>query len=282
MSRATYAQKKVPGAYWLAKVLVVFIGLGAFGAFGSTQVFAQSANPTDAVWANENIEAPEFADVVEVPSEIDPDSLEAETPFGEDSSDESAWSELEEPEEFTRPRGWALSTRLGLGLGLRIGKKNEFQQDVLSPAYFSLAGGVVVPSGMHELRVGVASNLNRDGTYPSGVLPFHQWTITPSYVLRIPVTREFAYGADSLRRVEVTRGIAGGRLGVPIVLGGNGSTFGVELAAFGQYNVLSGFGIYAELGFDVFLGAGTRDKALTTHMLVFAELGISIDWEISL
>ncbi|MEM9862063.1 MAG: hypothetical protein AAF938_10635 [Myxococcota bacterium] len=168
---------------------------------------------------------------------------------------------------------WRFTGRLGVGVGVRTSAREDFQQNVLSPAYFALRGGVVLPrihstgrvAIRHGLSLGASANINRDGTYPSGVQPWRQWTFTPSYEFRLSTKVE----------LPALEGVA--RIGVPIAVAPDPTT-GLELGVGAQYKFLAGFGIYGEVIYNVFFGGNARNGEGTQHHLIALELGLV--WEL--
>jgi hypothetical protein len=116
-----------------------------------------------------------------------------------------------------------------------------------------LAGGS--PTGlMHGGRLGWS-------IATSGV---PQGTITPAYLVALrPSSHWFFYAW----------------LGVPILTAPDFNA-GAELAAATTYFVRAGIGVTAALVADGFYGAGTRETRAAFYPVVFAQLGVSINYEV--
>ncbi|MBX3250128.1 MAG: hypothetical protein KF901_23320 [Myxococcales bacterium] len=178
--------------------------------------------------------------------------------------------------EPTRPRTpprapWRVVASLGVGTSLRIVRNLELQQERFAPAFLTLRGGVALPQRGrfgHELAVGVSANLSGDGSYTSGVDPFQQWTLTPSYGLRV------AFPAAA-----VPDWILRARVGLPMSPAPD-FTWGAEVDASITHQLLAGLGVTVELGSSTFFGAKNRNGNLTVHPLIFATLGVTLDWEV--
>ena len=70
-----------------------------------------------------------------------------------------------------------------------------------------------------------------------------------------------------------------GRGGTPIVLTPN-VTWGFEAGAGATYFFLGGVGVAAEVVGDVFYGAGTREKAVTSYPILSGQLGFVLAYEV--
>ena len=69
------------------------------------------------------------------------------------------------------------------------------------------------------------------------------------------------------------------RAGVPIVTGPQ-ATWGLEAGLGGVWFVRAGIGIALELVGDVFYGAGTREKAVTTYPVLSGQAGLVLAYEV--
>lgn len=148
------------------------------------------------------------------------------------------------------------------GLAVRLAKNVDFGQETLAPFYIDALGGYVFgASGAyhHGLGLGVSFNLGSDGGYTEPVDPARQWALTPNYLGYLELGPDFF-------------GLA--HVGVPILISGTKSV-GLELGAGAAYRLLAGFGLYTEVSFAAFVGAGS-----TLHPLFCWELGLSLDYEV--
>lgn len=160
---------------------------------------------------------------------------------------------------------------VGGGFSVRLVQNLEFQQERFAPSYLDAFGGVVLPgSGLfrHQLTLQVSVNLSGDGNYTFGLDPLEQWTFMPAYTLRIQP-----------QRVAVPDYYVYGRLGVPLTVSPD-FTWGVEVDAGFTYMLLAGFGVYAEVGYSMFVGAKDRSGSVSLHPLLSAELGVVFDIEV--
>jgi hypothetical protein len=151
---------------------------------------------------------------------------------------------------------------LSSGAGLRLARNRDFGQSVVSPAFLDVLGGYVfASSGTLRSGVGLGASIayTDDGGYTEPVIALEQLVLMPAYLLRYEVSPDVTLLAHG---------------GVPIVVAG-GPSCGLELAGALGYRMLAGFGAFAELGFDTFIGAAT-----TFHPLVTLELGVFIDYEV--
>lgn len=148
------------------------------------------------------------------------------------------------------------------GLAVRLAQNVDFDQEVLAPFYIdALVGYAFGSSGAyhHGVGLGVSFNLGSDGGYTEPVDPARQWALTPSYLGFLELGPDFF-------------GLA--HIGLPILITGTQSV-GLELGAGAAYRLLAGFGLYTEVSFAGFVGAGT-----TLHPLFCWELGLSLDYEV--
>lgn len=91
-----------------------------------------------------------------------------------------------------------------------------------------------------------------------------QQVLTPSYLLAYRGPRRF---------------LAYGRLGPSFVLTPD-PTFGGELAGGFAWFLTSRIGLTGEAIFDVFYGAGTLHKGITTYPILSGQLGLLVDYEV--
>lgn len=139
-----------------------------------------------------------------------------------------------------------------------------------SPAYLQLRGAFFFETDgmiMHGVGLGLAANLQPDGTTTAGIDPFMQWVISPSYFFRAYVLEEWV---QVLAHVGVPLSIAGD----PV----NDNTYfnwGLEVAAGGVFKFLQGLGLYLEVGIATFFGLGNNAWPLLTF-----EGGAVFDYEV--
>lgn len=151
---------------------------------------------------------------------------------------------------------------LSSGAGLRLARNRDFGQSALTPAYLDALGGYVFAGG-GALRSGAALGASvaytDDGGYTEPVIALEQLVLMPAYLLRYEPSTDLTLLAHA---------------GVPIVVAG-GPSCGLEVAGALGYRFLAGFGAFAELGFDTFLGTAT-----SVHPLLTLELGVFVDYEV--
>jgi hypothetical protein len=150
---------------------------------------------------------------------------------------------------------------LSVGAPLRITRNVDFDQEIIAPVFMDVLLGYTLwtRGWQHGLGLGASLNMTEDGGFTEPVGSADQLVLMPAYLGYHALNDDFALL---------------GHLGVPIVLGET-RTAGVELALGGGYRFLAGVLAYAELGSDLFIGAGT-----TANMLVSLELGVMLDYEV--
>ena len=150
---------------------------------------------------------------------------------------------------------------LSTGAGLRLARNVDFGQTALVPAYIDALAGYVLPGGAlrHGFGLGASIAYTDDGGYVEPVIALEQLVLMPAYLLRYELDLDWTVLAHA---------------GVPIVVAG-GPSCGLELAGALGYRFLAGFGGFAELGFDTFIGTST-----TFHPIATLELGVFIDYEV--
>lgn len=150
---------------------------------------------------------------------------------------------------------------LSSGAGLRLARNVDFGQSVLVPAYIDVLAGYVLPGGALRSGFGLGASIayTDDGGYTEPVIALEQLVLMPAYLLRYELDLDWTVLAHA---------------GVPIVVAG-GPSFGLEVAGALGYRFLAGFGGFAELGFDTFIGTSK-----TFHPLVTLELGVFVDYEV--
>ncbi|MBX7195913.1 MAG: hypothetical protein K1X94_27915 [Sandaracinaceae bacterium] len=154
---------------------------------------------------------------------------------------------------------------LGAGGSLRLFyDPDTLHQDLAAPAYLQLRAGYFFEGDgdlQHGVGLGVATNVTPDPTdlaYADGFLELGQWTLAPTYFLRIWVS-------DDLQVL--------GSFGVPIGLSGTYQTVGLELAGGVVYKFLAGFGIYAHITFSTYFASFVQP-------MLSGDAGLVLDYEV--
>ena len=164
-------------------------------------------------------------------------------------------------EPITAPARYLASW--SLGAPLRLAQQDDYGQELLAPVFADAFVGYVFESSAsafrHGAALGASVNLSDDGGYAEPVYAGEQVVVMPAYLLYADL------GIDLF-------GMA--HLGVPIAVSPD-ATAGVELAAALGYRMLAGFGVFAELSADAFVGTGS-----TLHPTVGLELGLFLDYEV--
>ena len=126
-----------------------------------------------------------------------------------------------------------------------------------TPVYGNIGLGLALgdPNGLQH---GAALQWNRS----LAGLPQH--VVTPSYLLMVDGWRPW---------------LVFGRAGLPVVLNPDPNVGG-ELAIGGAYLLTAGLGLQAELIGNVFYGAATWDKKITTIPMLSVQAGIIVDYEV--
>lgn len=185
----------------------------------------------------------------------------------------SAWVELasasearpsQAPERRVAPGSLRGIAALSIGRGLRF--NNPFR---LATPLGSTPESVSLSATYLDLTLGAlrAETFGlQHGVGLSGVVALSgigQFGLTPSYLLHAGVSR-----AVELR----------GRLGVPIVVAPD-TTLGLE-AAFGSLLAVAyGLGVTGELVGNLFFGAATEERSVTTIPMLSLQLGLFFDHE---
>lgn len=148
-----------------------------------------------------------------------------------------------------------------IGAPLRLTRDVDLDQSALAPIYTDVAFGYVLPGEhvRHGIGLGLSLNLTKDGGFTEPVAPGEQFVLGPEYLLYVDL------GRDALLL---------GQAQLPIVLTGS-STIGLALSAALGYRLLAGMGMFAELGFETFVGVSSR-----LHPSVSLELGLFLDYEV--
>jgi hypothetical protein len=155
---------------------------------------------------------------------------------------------------------------LSLGKGLRFNNPYRLATPLgdtpeslsLTAAYYDLGLGLV-RGPAHGLAHGAALHLS---IAAQGI---------PQEVLSLSYT--------ALERLDDGRTLLLGRAGIPIILEPDLSG-GLELALGAAYMISAGVGIQGELVGDLYYGAGTQERSVTTIPVLSAQLGLFIDYEV--
>lgn len=177
------------------------------------------------------------------------------------------------------PQPGRLLGRLGVGVGVRLGSDDSFDQDVLAPPFVEALGGYVFSgSGLwrHGVTLEASVGLLSDGPAVAEVQPFGQYAFNLSYLAYFRLGMDLVFHA---------------RIGPTIALSGTNTqevqgaflveetqfewTWGGEVHGGVQYNLLAGFGVYGDLGVAIYAGAGE-----TVHPIVAVSAGAVIDYEL--
>lgn len=172
-----------------------------------------------------------------------------------------------------QPQPAAGSTVVRGGAALAVGKGLRFNNPYrLATPLGDTAESISTSATYLEVAAGIVRPVARGfwhGAALSGVVALEgigQFGLTPAYLA------ELECAPSVLLR---------GRLGVPIVVAPD-TTWGLE-AAFGPKLVLThGLGVSAELVADVFFGAATEEKNVTTIPMLSFQLGLFFDHEVRL
>jgi hypothetical protein len=148
-----------------------------------------------------------------------------------------------------------------VGAPLRLTRDVDLDQSAFAPIYTDVVGGYVLSGEhvRHGVGLGLSLNLTKDGGFTEPVGPAEQFALAPEYLLYVDL------GSDALLL---------GQAGLPIVLTGS-TTVGLALSAALGYRLLAGMGMFAELGFETFVGVSSR-----LHPSVSLELGLFLDYEV--
>ena len=154
---------------------------------------------------------------------------------------------------------------LALGQGLRFNNPYRLETPLGDTAESVSTTAPYVDLAM-ALAFGPPNGLQHGGalhlaTALSGIA---QTVITPSYlaVYRGP-----------------HRAMVCGRLGLPVIVNPD-TNVGGELALGGAYFLTAGIGLSAELAFDLFYGAGTRQTSYAVYPILAGQFGVLIDYEV--
>jgi len=83
----------------------------------------------------------------------------------------------------------------------------------------------------------------------------------------------------ALERIGNGRPMLYGRAGIPVILQPDLSA-GLEAAAGGAFMITAGIGVSAELIGDLYYGAGTVDRSVSTIPVLSGQLGVFFDYEV--
>lgn len=184
-----------------------------------------------------------------------------------DARGESGWGAgPAEPEDPLRIMGF-----LGAGVGIRLLRNLDFQQEFLAPAYLDLGAAVFFPGA--EIRHGVGLGVTTSLTADQNVDPFMQWALTPSYHFLVPLRRVVPELDHDWLHVQ-------GRVGVPVVFssvpgGALDISVGGELAAALHFKFLAGLGLYLEVSAALYGGSDS-----TVHPVIGLDAGLMFDYEV--
>jgi hypothetical protein len=184
-----------------------------------------------------------------------------------------AWGEEHHEEQASGPavhRYGRAFVSLGAGGSIRIIQYEDLVQERFAPSYLQLRGGWFFEGdGMfqHGVVLGVGTPLSGDGTEAHGVSPFGQYSLAPSYMLRIIPDGDLGNWFQ-----------ATGRIGIPLSVGEQFS-WGWEAGIGMLVKPLEGFGIYGEIGISQYF-ANDLEQNLLQHPLLSFEIGLAVDYEV--
>ncbi len=154
---------------------------------------------------------------------------------------------------------------IGAGGSLRLYYDPDvLHQDLAAPVYLQLRGAYYFEGDgdlQHGVGLGIATNVTPDPTdlaYADGFFELGQWTLAPSYFLRV-------WLGDALQ--------VNAHVGIPLGLSGAYQTIGVELGGGAQYKFLSGFGVYLDVVFSTYFAAFVQP-------MLSADAGLIFDYEV--
>jgi hypothetical protein len=153
---------------------------------------------------------------------------------------------------------------LGAGGSVRVILYENLVQDRLAPSYLQLRGGYFFEGdGMfqHGVVLGVGTPLTGDGTDLYGVSPFGQYSLAPSYMIRLIPDGDVG---DWFQ--------ATGRIGIPFSVGEQFS-WGWEAGLGMLLKPWSSVGFYGEIDFSMYF-------ATDYHPILSFEIGLAFDYEV--
>lgn len=163
-----------------------------------------------------------------------------------------------------------IQATLGGGIGVRLLRNRDYDQDFLVPPYIDLGVALYLPG--NELRHGGGIAVSTILTSDTDAMAGAQWVVTPSYHLLLPLQRLAGMDQDILQ-IQL-------RFGIPIVfthvpLDDPNVTFGGELGAAIFVKFLAGLGLYLEAQ-----GALYGGYDFTLHPVISADAGFIMDYEV--
>jgi hypothetical protein len=170
-----------------------------------------------------------------------------------------------DPDQTTRAAYLHWFGALALGRGLRLNNPYRLQEQLgdrgeslsLSATYLDASLGATW-GGFTEFRYGFVVH------FSEALQGVAQDVVTPG------VIATWRLGP---------RGLAYGRLGVPVVLRPD-TTGGIEAALGGVWHATAGAGLTAELIGSLFYGAATWQRKVTTIPIVALQVGVFVDYEV--
>jgi hypothetical protein len=154
---------------------------------------------------------------------------------------------------------------LGAGGTLRLFyDPDTLRQDLAAPVYLQIRAGYFFEGDgdlQHGVGLGIAPNVTADPTdlsYADGFFEFGQWTLAPSYYLRVWLSDE----------AQIM-----GSFGLPIALSGTYQSLGLELGGGIVYKFLAGFGLYAHVTFSTYFASFVQP-------MLSGDAGLVLDYEV--
>lgn len=149
------------------------------------------------------------------------------------------------------------------GVPLRLTRAEDLAQTRFAPAFADSLFGYVFGSHrryQHGAGFGVSMNLAADGGYTEPVYGGEQLVLMPAYLGYFPLARDIPLLAH---------------LGLPVLLGPAGRSFGLELGGALAYRLLAGAGVFCEVDLATYVGARA-----TLHVAASLELGVVFEYEV--
>ncbi len=163
-----------------------------------------------------------------------------------------------------------IQATLGAGVGFRLLRNLDYNQEFLVPPYIDLGAAVFLPGT--ELRHGGGIAVSTILLDDDETRAFQQWALTPSYHLLLPLQRMGVMDQDIVQ-IQL-------RVGVPVVFthvfnSSPNVTIGGEIGAALFVKFLAGLGVYLEAQ-----GALYGGYNFTFHPVVSVDAGLMFDYEV--
>ncbi len=149
------------------------------------------------------------------------------------------------------------------GVPLRLNPHDDLGQQRFAPAFASALFGYVLASDAryhHGFGLGASMNLGRDGGYAEPVYAGEQLVLMPAYLGYYQLARDLPLL---------------GHVGLPVLVGLAGRSFGLEMGAALAYRLLAGADVFAALDLSTFVGAHATLDALAS-----ISVGVAFEYEV--